>query len=110
MDFSFAPTKKEIIENLVIHKSTLSRAVAGKYAATPRGILPIRGLITKTPEALDARSTLEKLVETENKEHPLTDQELAHKLKEKGYPIARRTIAKYRTQLKIGSATQRKYL
>ena len=101
---------KEIAEKLGIHESTLSRAVAGKYAATPRGILPIRGLITKTPEALDARSTLEKLVETENKEHPLTDQELAHKLKEKGYPIARRTIAKYRTQLKIGSATQRKYL
>lgn len=100
----------ELAENLQIHESTLSRALFGKYASTPVGILPLRALITTDPGAEKARQMLEKLIACEDKKHPLTDDELAKALKEKGFLIARRTIAKYRSKLKIRSASQRKNL
>lgn len=102
-------TMKELAETLQIHESTLSRALSGKYASTPRGILPLRSLLSSAPETLTARHWLEKLVANEDKQSPLTDEQLAQALTLKGFPTARRTIAKYRSQLKIGSATQRKY-
>lgn len=98
----------ELAEKLQIHESTLSRALFGKYAATPRGILPLRSLISADPESENARQTLEKLIAAEDKKYPLTDDQLADALKQKGYAVARRTIAKYRSKLKIGSASQRK--
>lgn len=101
-------TVRELAEKLNIHESTLSRALSGKYVSTPRGIIPFRSLITSSPTAETAREWLAKWVRGEDKEHPLTDDQLANKLKAKGFPIARRTIAKYRSQLKIGSAVQRK--
>lgn len=100
---------KELAEQLGVHESTLSRGLAGKYAITPRGILPLRSLVTASPKAETAREILEKWIRHENKAKPWTDQELAEKLRAQGFAIARRTIAKYRTQLKIGSATQRKH-
>lgn len=103
-------TIKELSEKLQIHESTLSRALSGKYASTPRGIIPLRSLISSSPITETAREVLEKLISAEDKENPLTDDQLAKELKAKGFPVARRTIAKYRSQLKIGSATQRKYL
>jgi RNA polymerase sigma-54 factor len=101
-------TIQELTEKLGVHESTLSRALAGKYVATPRGIIPLRSLITSSPETENARLLLEKLVKGENKKEPLTDEQLAKELKAKGYKVARRTISKYRGQLKIGSASQRK--
>lgn len=103
-------TIKELSEKLEMHESTLSRALAGKYASTPRGIIPLRSLISSAPATQSAREVLEKLVREEDKKKPLTDDELAKALKEQGFPVARRTIAKYRTQLKIGTAAQRKHL
>ncbi len=102
-------TIRELAEKLEIHESTLSRALAGKYASTPRGILPLRALISATPAKTTAREILEKLIQAEDKRKPLTDEELSEELRAKGFSIARRTIAKYRTQLKIGSAAQRKH-
>ena len=99
---------KELASKLDIHESTLSRALSGKYASTPRGILPLKSLITTTPETVSARKMLKKLITNENKLNPLTDEELAKLLREKGFSVARRTIAKYRGQLKVGSANQRK--
>lgn len=103
-------TIKEMAEILGIHDSTLSRALAGKYASTPRGFLSLRSLISATPATETARQTLENLILSENKQHPLTDDQLAQELQARGFPIARRTIAKYRSQLKIGTASQRKHL
>ncbi len=98
----------ELAAKLEIHESTLSRALSGKYAATPRGILPLRSLVTNDPEAQQAKELLEKLIRAEDKNYPFTDDQLAESLKGKGFKIARRTIAKYRNKLKIGSASQRK--
>lgn len=103
-----ALTTRELAEKLAIHESTLSRALAGKYASTPRGIIPLRALLSATPAAETAREILERLVSAEDKQNPLTDSELSKALKSNGFCAARRTIAKYRTQLKIGSTSQRK--
>lgn len=99
---------KEVAEKLEIHESTLSRALAGKYAKTPRGILPLRSLISADPQAENAKELLEILIQSEDKQNPLTDDQLAKELNAKGFRVARRTVSKYRSQLKIGSASQRK--
>ncbi len=102
-------TVKELAEKLEIHESTVSRALFGKYMATPRGILPFKALLTSDAESKNAKELLEKLIASENKNSPLTDDELASALKKQGFRVARRTIAKYRSKLKIGSAAQRKH-
>jgi len=101
-------TIRDLAVELNVHESTLSRALAGKYAATPQGLILLRSLITSSPETLSAKEILKNLVEKEDPQFPLTDDQLKEKLRESGLDIARRTIAKYRGQLKIGSATQRK--
>lgn len=100
---------KDLAEKLQIHESTLSRALSGKYASTPRGLLSLKELLSSTPEATEARETIQKFIADEDKMSPLTDEELTLLMKEKGLKLARRTVAKYRSQLKIGSATQRKH-
>lgn len=97
------PTK-ELAEELQVHESTLSRALSGKFISTPRGLMPIKALLSTDP----AKETLARLIAQEDKTTPWTDAELALKLTEAGHPTMRRTIAKYRTQLKLGSASQRK--
>jgi RNA polymerase sigma-54 factor len=101
-------TMKELAEKLQVHESTLSRALSNKYISTPRGIIPLRSLIVNDPAIETAKELLKQLVQNEDKRRPLTDEDLAQSLKAKGLSVARRTIAKYRTQLKIGSANQRK--
>ena len=102
-------TVKELAEELNVHESTISRALSSKYASTPRGILPLRSLVALDPATQNAREILEALVDSEDKQTPLTDEELAKELGLKGHRVARRTIAKYRAQLKIGPSPQRKH-
>lgn len=104
-----AISMKDLAEKLQLHESTISRALSGKYISTPRGTFLLKELLCSIPAAETAREILEKLIQSEDKENPLTDDELSNELKKKGFPVARRTISKYRTQLKIGSATQRKH-
>lgn len=99
---------KDLAHELQIHESTLSRALADKYVETPRGILALRSLLTNAPETLSAQECLARLIQEENKRHPWTDEALAEQLKKQGFSLSRRTVAKYRGQLKIGSANQRK--
>lgn len=101
-------TAKELAERLEVHESTLSRAMSGKYISTPRGILPLKTLVTAAPATVTAKDLLQQLIQTEDKNKPLTDEQLADALKSQGFPVARRTIAKYRTQLRVGTASQRK--
>ncbi len=106
----------EVAEQLGIHVGTVSRAVAGKWLQTPRGFAELRkffsgGLETtggedRSWEAIKAM--LREVVEAENKREPLSDQAIAEKLKERGVTIARRTVVKYREQLSIPPARQRK--
>ncbi|MFZ4575608.1 MAG: RNA polymerase factor sigma-54, partial [Phycisphaerales bacterium] len=110
-----------VADELGIHVATVSRAVAEKYLATPRGIWPLRkffsgGVQTKSESggggedmAWDAiKASLKEIVEAEDKANPLSDEALVDELKKRGIEIARRTVAKYRDQLKIPPKRLRK--
>jgi RNA polymerase sigma-54 factor len=85
-------TRAELAQDLGLHESTISRAVSGKSAQLPNGhIVPLSLFFKRN---LSARAALKMLVEQETK--PLSDEALAVKLQQMGYPIARRTVAKYR--------------
>ncbi len=102
-------TLQELSQHLRLHESTLSRALSGKHALTPRGFLPLRALLSSAPVADGAKQALQKLIAQEDKQNPLNDAEIVARLKETGLTLARRTIAKYRKNLKIGSASRRKH-
>jgi len=105
-----------VADQLGIHVATVSRAVNEKYIQTPRGILPLRmffsgGTETESGDAMSwaaIQARLEQIIEEEDKSKPLSDDALVEKLKEHGIEIARRTVAKYRKQLNIPPARQRK--
>ena len=107
---------KDVAERAKLDISTVSRVSNSKYVQTNFGIFPLKfffsdGYTTESGEELSVREIkriLKELVDNESKEKPLTDDELADALKEKGYPIARRTVAKYRTQLNIPVARLRR--
>ena len=95
--------RNEAAAALGLHESTVSRAVAGKYALLPsRRITPLAAFFSASG-GLDEE--LRELVRSE--ETPLSDQELADRLRVQGYPVARRTVAKHRARLGIGAAAQR---
>lgn len=105
-----------VADQLGIHVATVSRAVSEKYLQTPRGIFPLRmffsgGTETEEGEAMSwtaIQAKLREVVDGEDKANPLSDDALADALKAKGIDIARRTVAKYRKQLNIPSARQRR--
>ncbi len=105
-----------VADQLGIHVATVSRAVNEKYLQTPRGILPLRmffsgGTETDAGDAMSwtaIQAKLEQIIEEEDKAKPFSDDALVEKLKEHGIEIARRTVAKYRKQLSIPPARQRK--
>lgn len=107
---------KDVAERTKLDISTISRVSNSKYVQTNFGIYSLKfffsdGYTTESGEELSVREIkriLGELVDEENKEHPLTDDELAEQLKTKGYPIARRTVAKYRQQLNIPIARLRR--
>ncbi|GAB4169192.1 MAG: RNA polymerase factor sigma-54 [Terrimicrobiaceae bacterium] len=102
-------TMNQVAEAIGVHETTVSRAVSGKYVATPQGIFEFKyfftsGYTTSGGESLSnesVRKALMELVKSENPAKPLSDQQLVASLLEQGIPIARRTIAKYRDQLGI---------
>ncbi len=98
----------ELAQLLGVHESTISRALNDKYAATPRGLIPLKALVPSV-ENVSAKDVLQRLVGQEDKASPLTDDQLAVALTKAGHVTARRTVAKYRKQLRIGSATVRKH-
>lgn len=109
-------TMKTVADDLGLHESTIARAVSNKYLDCPRGLLPLRmffsnALETHSGEAISSttvREMLQELIDKEEKKHPFSDEELSLRLKEKGITCARRTVAKYRLELKLGNAHQRK--
>ncbi|MCM3729393.1 RNA polymerase factor sigma-54 [Neobacillus cucumis] len=111
-------TMKEIAGELDIHESTVSRAVREKYVQTPIGTYPLKTFFTSTIQTLtDEESTsstqvkneIHSLVSQENKQKPLSDQDVVEQLKlQKGIIVSRRTVAKYREQLGIPSSSKRK--
>ncbi|WP_298785193.1 RNA polymerase factor sigma-54 [uncultured Marinococcus sp.] len=109
-------TLREVAEQADVHESTVSRTTSGKYMQTPHGLIELKHFfsskITRPDE--DASSTgvkamMKKLIKDENKEKPLSDQKLADLLqREQQCTISRRAVAKYRTELRIPSSSQRK--
>lgn len=96
--------------------STISRTVADKYMQTPRGIYPLRYFFTGGPETEDGESVgwdriktrVRELIDAEDKKAPLNDDRIAALLKREGIEISRRTVAKYRQQMDIPAARQRR--
>ena len=106
----------QVADQLGIHVATVSRAVAGKYVQTPRGVFPLRRFFTGGTQndagedvSWDAiKAAMREVVDAEDKKEPLSDDAIVKALKEKGIEIARRTVAKYRGQLNIPPARLRK--
>ena len=117
-EFLHSLTMRQAAEKLSLHETTVSRAVAGKYAATPQGVYPLRyffsgGYLNSSGEDVGVNAVKEKLrelISQEDPASPLSDEKLAGLLKASGVDIARRTVAKYREAMKIPSASlRRKY-
>lgn len=106
----------DVANKVGVHVATVSRAVAGKYVQTPRGIFPLRmffsgGMTTTGGQDVswDAiRVKLKELIDAEDKAKPLNDEELVSELQKHGIKIARRTIAKYRDLMAVPPARQRR--
>jgi RNA polymerase sigma-54 factor len=109
---------KNIADEIDMDVSTVSRVANSKYVDTPYGTKLIKNIFSESMtnaqgeevSTREIKKILETVIEVENKKKPLTDEKLAKILKDKGYPIARRTIAKYREQLDIPVARLRKQI
>lgn len=107
---------QQIADQVGVHVTTVSRAVDDKWVQTPRGIFSLKrffggGTQTATGEEVAWETIKQKLLEIIDKEaksNPLSDEDLVTKLNEAGYPVARRTVTKYRKMLNIPSSRQRK--
>jgi RNA polymerase sigma-54 factor len=107
---------KEVAEEIGVHPSTVSRAVANKYAHTPQGVIELRFFFSEGsngPEGADTpllvlKRKVRKLIEDEDSRHPLTDDQLAAMLQAQGIQLTRRTVAKYREDMNIPSTHQRR--
>ena len=107
---------KDIADRINMDVSTVSRVANSKYVSTPYGTKLIKEFFSESMKndqgedvsTKEIKKILETVIKEENKKKPLTDEKLAAILKEKGYPIARRTVAKYREQLDLSVARLRK--
>ena len=107
---------KEVAEEIGVHPSTVSRAVANKYAHTPQGVIELRFFFSEGsngPEGADTpllvlKRKVRKLIEDEDAGHPLTDDQLVAMLQAQGIQLTRRTVAKYREDMNIPSTHQRR--
>lgn len=107
---------KEIADKVGVHEATISRTVNGKYMDTPQGTFEMRFFFTAhvTDERGNEISTntvktrLKALIEQEDKHDPLSDDVLAAQLRTEGFPVARRTVVKYRQALELPNTRQRK--
>jgi RNA polymerase sigma-54 factor len=107
---------KEVAEEVGVHPSTVSRAVANKYAHTPQGVFELRYFFSEAVQGPSGSSTslinlkrlVKKMIEEEDAAHPLTDDQIAQHLHDKGICVTRRTVAKYREDMRIPSTHQRR--
>src|SRR5262249_1657379 len=107
---------QQIADQVHVHVTTVSRAVDDKWVQTPRGIFPLKRFFgggTRTTKCEDVaweliKQRLLEIIGGEDKSSPWSDEDLVEKLQKAGYPVARRTVTKYRKLLKIPSSRQRK--
>lgn len=109
-------TMVQIAEVVGVHETTVSRAISGKYMETPQGVLEMKYFFTPGYETADGvalsntsvKEAIADLVRHEEARNPLSDKEIVEILSERGIPIARRTVAKYRAELNILPSNLRK--
>ena len=109
-------TLKNIADAIQVHESTVSRAISGKYAQTPKGIFDIKyffksGVETSFGEDISSESIkkmIKCIIDEEDTSKPISDQIIANILEKKGYKISRRTVAKYRDEIGIPASSRRR--
>jgi RNA polymerase sigma-54 factor len=107
---------KEVAEEVGVHPSTVSRAVAGKYVHTPQGVFELRYFFSEAVQGPSGAGTpllllkrkVKKMIEDEDRSKPLTDDQITLMLQHEGINVTRRTVAKYREDMKIPSTHQRR--
>jgi RNA polymerase sigma-54 factor len=107
---------KEIAEEIGVHPSTVSRAVSNKYAHTPQGVYELRYFFSEAVQGPGGGATpllilkrrVKKMIEEEDPMHPLTDEQITERLQGEGIEVTRRTVAKYREDMRIPSTHQRR--
>jgi len=107
---------KEVAEEIGVHASTVSRAVAGKYAHTPQGVFELRYFFSEAVQGpaggniplQTLKRMVKKMIDEEDRSKPLTDDQLARMLQQVGIQVTRRTVAKYREDMLIPSTHQRR--
>jgi RNA polymerase sigma-54 factor len=116
IDFLKPMMIKEVAEEIGVHPSTVSRAVASKYAHTPQGVFELRYFFSESVQGPEGGNTsllilkrrVKKLIEEEDPARPLTDEQLTRILQSQGIQVTRRTVAKYREDMRIPSTHQRR--
>lgn len=107
---------KDVAEEIGVHPSTVSRAVANKFAHTPQGVFELRYFFSEAVQGpqggqlplLLLKRRVKKMIEEEDPAHPLTDEQIMARLHEEGIHVTRRTVAKYREDMKIPSTHHRR--
>jgi RNA polymerase sigma-54 factor len=107
---------KDVAEEVGVHPSTVSRAVSSKYAHTPHGVYELRYFFSEAVQGPSGGGTpllllkrrVKKMIEEEDTKHPLTDDHITARLQSEGIDVTRRTVAKYREDMKIPSTHQRR--
>jgi RNA polymerase sigma-54 factor len=107
---------RDVASDIGMHESTVSRVVANKYMHTPRGTLEMRfffhsGITSSMGEAVSSvtiKDRIRRMIDEEDSAHPLSDSRIAEVLEQDGLPLARRTVAKYREELRIPPSNLRK--
>ncbi|HLH38059.1 MAG TPA: RNA polymerase factor sigma-54 [Bryobacteraceae bacterium] len=116
IDFLKPMMIKEIAEEIGVHPSTVSRAVSNKYAHTPQGVYELRYFFSEAVQGPSGGATpllilkrrVKKMIEEEDPAHPLTDEQITERLQAEGIHVTRRTVAKYREDMRIPSTHQRR--
>ncbi len=116
LDFLRPMMIKDVADEIGVHPSTVSRAVAAKYVHTPQGVFELRfffGEAVQGPSGasiplLTLKRMVKKMIEEEDPHKPLTDEQITEKLQASGIDVTRRTVAKYREDMKIPSTHQRR--
>ncbi|MPN62683.1 RNA polymerase sigma-54 factor [bioreactor metagenome] len=120
--FDFGPkylkplTMKKIADKVGVHESTVSRATANKYVATPHGTFSLRSFFPAGLTVADGddvavsavKNEIKQVIASENSANPFSDQEITAMLKQKGISVSRRTVAKYREELGVASSSKRR--
>lgn len=107
---------KDVADDIGVHESTVSRATNGKYVQTPRGLFELKYFFASSISEADGdgisstsvKTQIQNLINAENTQKPLSDQKIAEMLSEEGINISRRTVAKYRDEMRIPSSSMRR--